>query len=85
WVDNCAMAGEKFEPKLNTLRNFFMKCRNSKLSINPNKTKLFMSQVMFAGAIVSAVRISPDLTKVTAILDLEQPRNALELLGFLGV
>src|SRR3977135_1234759 len=53
WVDDCALAGNIFEEKIRDLRKFFTKCRESRLSINPSKTKLFMSEALFAGVRVS--------------------------------
>ena len=49
FVDDGAMAGDTFSDKLANLQTFFTRCRNEHLSLSPQKTKLFMSEVVFAG------------------------------------
>lgn len=85
WVDDCALWGDEFDEKFSKLRRFFTRCRERKLSLSPSKTNLFMSEALFAGAVVSAAGVAPDLSKVSALLDWEQPKTALELMGFLGL
>ena len=57
FVDNGAMAGDVFEDKLSNLHTFFVRCREESLSLLPQKTKLFMTEVVFAGERVGQMGI----------------------------
>ena len=56
-----------------------------KLSLSPSKLKLFMTEAVFAGAMVGPNGVSPDLTKLMAIVNWPQPEDASHLEGFLGL
>ena len=49
FVDDGAMACNTFADKLANLCIFFTHCREQHLSLSPQKTKLFMTKVVFAG------------------------------------
>ena len=49
FIDDGAMAGDVFEDKLANLRTFFVCCQEESLSLSPQKTKLFMTEVVFSG------------------------------------
>ena len=49
FVDDGAMARDIFEDKFVNLRTFFMRCSEMSLSLSPQKTQLFMAEVIFAG------------------------------------
>jgi hypothetical protein len=44
-----------------------------------------MTEAVFAGAMVGPDGIKPDLTKLTAIIDWEQPKDLNMLESFLGL
>ncbi|RDB30753.1 hypothetical protein Hypma_006000 [Hypsizygus marmoreus] len=50
WMDDICIPGDDFEKKLGHLHKFFERCRTKKLSLAPSKTKLFQTDVLFAGA-----------------------------------
>ncbi|KIJ40352.1 hypothetical protein M422DRAFT_96256, partial [Sphaerobolus stellatus SS14] len=84
-VDDVCLSNDNFEDKIRDLRKFMSRCREKRLSLSPSKTKLFMSEVLFADARLCKDRIKPNLSKISAILDWPEPANALQLLGFLGL
>lgn len=49
FVDDGTMAGDVFKDKLVNLCTFFVHCREESLSLLPQMTKLFMTEVVFAG------------------------------------
>ena len=49
FVDDGAMAGDVFADKLANLCTFLTRCCEQHLSLSPQKTKLFMSEVLFVG------------------------------------
>ncbi|EGN99189.1 hypothetical protein SERLA73DRAFT_25875, partial [Serpula lacrymans var. lacrymans S7.3] len=85
WVDNCVIAGDNFDDKLSTLEKFMQRYRDEKLSLNPGKTLLFMTEAKYAEAIISKDGIQPDRTKIETILDWPKPKTAHNVLGFLGL
>ena len=56
-----------------------------KLSLSVSKTKLFMTEAVFAGATIGPEGIKPDLTKLTAIIDWKQPTDLSALESFLSL
>ena len=54
-------------------------------SLSPSKLKVFMTEAVFAGAQVGPLGVSPDSTKLTAIVDWPVPEDASHLEGFLGL
>ncbi|OAE24794.1 hypothetical protein AXG93_3086s1010 [Marchantia polymorpha subsp. ruderalis] len=62
----------------------FDKCRESPLSLHPEKCFFFMTSGILLGHPVSAERIAVDAEKVKVILALEPPTNLRELWAFLG-
>ena len=61
FVDNGAMAGDVFIDKLANLRTFFLRCCKESLSPSPQKTQLFMSEVVFTGERVGSDGIRANL------------------------
>ena len=85
FVNDGAMAGDIFADKLANLRIFLTRCREQSLSISPQKTKLFMSEVVFAGERVGTEGIRGDLSKLTAVVNWEVPTTIQNLEAFLGL
>ena len=85
FVDDGGMAGEEFKQHITDLRKLLDRIRERKLSLSASKTELFMTEAVFAGATVGPDGIKPDLTKLTAIVDWEQPEDLNALESFLGL
>lgn len=85
FVDDGAMAGDVFKDKLSNLRTFFIRCREESLSLSPQKTKLFMTEVVFAGERVGQMGIRGDLAKLTAVVNWPTPTTIQNLEAFLGL
>lgn len=85
FVDDGAMAGDVFDEKLVNLRTFFTRCREESLSLSPQKTKLFMTEVVFAGERVGQMGIRGDLAKLTAVVNWPTPTTIQNLEAFLGL
>ena len=79
------MAGDIFSNKLANLQTFFARCRNEHLSLSPQKTKLFMSEVVFTGEQVGSEGIKADLSKLTAVVNWQTPATIQNLGSFLGL
>lgn len=85
FVDDGGMAGDDFETKFQNLNTFFQRCRETGLSLSAQKTKLFMSEVVFAGDRVGKEGVRGDPAKLTAVVDWQRPRNIQNLGHFLGL
>ena len=53
--------------------------------LSASKTKLLMTKVVFVGATVEPDGIKPDLTKLTTVIDWQQPTDLSNLEYFLGL
>jgi hypothetical protein len=84
-MDDICLPGDDFTIKLQNLRKFFTRCRNRGLSLSPTKTKLFFTDVLFAGAMVGPEGIKPNLDKVAAVANWPIPNDVQDLMGFLGL
>jgi hypothetical protein len=85
WMDDICMPGDVFETKMDNLTKFFKRCRDRKLSLSPSKTKLFFTDVLFAGAMVGPNGLKPNLDKVGAVVNWPAPETVSDLMGFLGL
>jgi len=85
WMDDICLPGDDFYVKMANLRRFFIRCRDQGLSLSPSKTKLFFTDVLFAGAMVGPNGIKPNLDKVAAVANWPVPQDVQELMRFLGL
>ena len=68
-ADDFGTAEDNLKQKMNNLHTVFQRVHECQLSLSPQKTKLFMTEVLFAGKRVGQLRIRPDLVKTTAIVN----------------
>ncbi|KAH7919813.1 hypothetical protein BV22DRAFT_1022350, partial [Leucogyrophana mollusca] len=85
FVDDTGMAGDDFDEKLNRPCKFMERVREKRLSLSPQKTKLFMTEAVFAGARVGREGVRPDLAKLSAVADWAVPQTLHNLMQFLGL
>ena len=85
FVDDGGMASNSFEEGITKLRTLLDRVRREKMSLSPSKLKVFMTEAVFAGAQVGPQGVSPDSTKLTAIVNWPVPEDASHLEGFLGL
>ena len=69
FTDDGGIAGDDFNEKMKILRTVLERVRKEDLSLLPQKTSLFMSEVVFVGKHVGQQGIRPDLTKLTAVVN----------------
>jgi hypothetical protein len=85
FVDDGGTAADDFEDGMAKLVCLLDRVRERSLSLSAKKTKLFMSHAVFAGGMVGPEGVTPDLSKLTAIVNFPQPEDGLQLTSFLGI
>jgi hypothetical protein len=84
-VDDGGMAGDDFDIMIDRTRRFFMRVRETSLSLSAKKSEFFMTEIIFAGSRVGPDGVQPDAAKLTAVVDWRQPPDLLNLSRFLGL
>jgi hypothetical protein len=79
FTDDGGIAGDDFNEKMTTLRTVLEWIRKEDLSLSPQKTSLFMNEVVFVGECVGRQGIRVDLTKLTAVVNWPVPQDLLNL------
>lgn len=85
FVDNGGSASDSFDEGLVKLRKILERVRREGLSLSPSKMRLFMTEAVFAGATVGPKGVSPNVTKLTTVVQWPIPKDASHLEGFLGL
>lgn len=85
FIDDGGMASDDFSQHITDLHTLLNQVCNRKLSLSASKTELFMTKVVFTGATVRPDGIKPNLTKLTTVIDWQQPTNLSSLKCFLGL
>jgi hypothetical protein len=85
FVDDGSSASDTFEEGAKNLCRLLEHVHLEKLSLSPSQLQLFMTEAVFAGAMVRPSGVSPDLSKLTVIINWSQPQDASHLEGFLGL
>jgi hypothetical protein len=67
-MDDVCLPGDDFDTKMKNPRKFFTHCREKALSLLPTKTKLFFTEVLFAGAMVGPSGIKLNLDNVATVV-----------------
>ena len=83
WMDDICLPGDNFGTKMDNLWKFFTCCREKLLSLSPSKSKLFFTDVLFAGAMIGPSGIKPNLDKVASVVNWPEPKDIQDLMAFL--
>jgi len=85
FVDDGGSAADSFEEGIAKLRCILERVRKEKLSLSPGKLQIFMTEAVFVGARIGPGGVSPDSSKLTAVVNWRIPEDASHLEGFLGL
>ena len=85
FVDDGGSAADSFEEGMAKLCRILEHVRREQLSLSPSKFQVFMTEAVFAGARVGPGGVSPDSSKLTAVVNWKIPEDASHLEGFLGL
>jgi len=85
FVDDGGSAADSFKEGMAKLRRILEHVHRERLSLSPGKLQVFMTEAVFVGAHVGPGGVSPDSSKLTAVVDWKIPEDASHLEGFLGL
>ena len=85
YLDDIIVYSKTFEEHLENLRVVFERLKEANLKLNSKKCNLLCRKVAFFGHEVSEVGIATDSSKVKAVQEWPQPKNATEVRQFVGL
>ena len=85
YIDDAIIYSDTWEEHLSTIRQFYDRLSDAKLTINLSKSEFACATVTFLGHVVGQGQIKPVDSKVCAINDFPRPENKKQLMRFLGM
>lgn len=85
FVDDGRLATDSFEEGMAKLHKILEHVCSEHLSLSPSKLQVFMMEAVFAGACIGPGGVSPDSSKLPAVVNWKIPEDASHLEGFLGL
>jgi len=85
FVDDGGSAADSFNKGMAKLRRILEHICREQLSLSPSKLQVFMTEAVFAGACVGPGGVSPDSSKLTAVMNWKILEDMSHLEGFLGL
>lgn len=85
YIDDIVCYGKTLKESIENLESVFKRLRDHKLLLNAGKCSLLHASVTYLGHIISREGVSPDPSKVEAVMNFPTPKNIKELKGFLGL
>lgn len=85
YIDDVIIYCETWEKHRETIREFFRKLSEAKLTIDLSKTEFGQAQVTYLGHVVGRGQVQPVNAKVEAIIKFPRPENKKQLMRFLGM
>ena len=83
YIDDAIIYSDTLEEHLSTIRQFYDRLSDAKLTINLSKSEFACATVTFLGHVVGQGQIKPVDSKVCAINDFPRPENKKQLRRFL--
>lgn len=84
WMDDFFCSSDDFNTMLAQLEAILKRAVEFKVRFSPKKTKLFVSNAVVGGQLLTPDGMKPDPAKVEAITSWPIPKTAHELMAFLG-
>ena len=85
YIDDAIIFSEEWERHLQTIRNFFDRLSEAKLTVNLTKSEFCHANLTFLGHLVGQGLVKPVEAKVEAISDFPVPSGKRQLMSFLGM
>ena len=85
YIDDAIIYSDTWEEHLSTIRQFYDRLSDAKLTINLSKSEFACATVTHLGHVVGQGQIKPVDSKVCAINDFPRPENKKQLMRFLSM
>ena len=85
YIDDAIIFSEEWQQHLQTIRTFFDRLSDAKLTVNLAKSEFCHANLTFLGHIVGQGQVKPVEAKVEAISDFPVPTSKRQLMRFLGM
>ena len=85
YIEDAIIFSKEWERHLQTIRNFFDRLSDAKLTVNLTKSKFCHANLTFLGHLVGQGQVLPVEAKVEAISDFPIPSGKRQLMHFLGM
>ena len=85
YVDDVIVMARSVEEMAERLEEILGRFRKANLKLKPTKCRLFQTRVLFLGHCVDETGISPDVSKIQAVLDWPVPRTLTEVRAFVAL
>ena len=85
YIDDAIIFSKEWERHLQTIRNFFDRLSEAKLTVNLTKSEFCHASLTFLGHLVGQGLVKPAEAKVEAISDFPVPSGNRQLMRFLGM
>ena len=85
YMDDIIVFGKSWEEYIENLRKVLERLRKYKLTANPKKTKLGLSQVEYVGHTIDSTGMSFEPKRIQEVVDFPKPTTLGELKSFLGL
>lgn len=84
YLDDIVVYSKNFNEHNQRLQNLFSCLRKNGLTLQPDKCKFFMKEVIYLGHIINGKGIQPDPSKLRALTEMPTPKNQQGVRKFLG-
>lgn len=85
FFDDILVKGKSFDELLAHLERAFQRLRAAKLTLNPEKCRFGLTEIVFMGFLIRDGQIMPTEDKIAAIKEFPRPKTATHVRQFLGL
>lgn len=85
YLDDIITTGRTETEFVHNLRQIFQRFREKRITINPHKCRLGLSEAQFVGHVINEEGISFTREKKDSVLDFPKPKSSKQLKSFLGM
>ena len=85
YIDDVIIYSDTWEDHLKTIRKFFERLSEAKLTVNLAKSEFARAHVTYLGHVVGQGQVKPVDAKINAIADFPRPESKKQLMRFLGM
>lgn len=85
YLDDVIVFGKTDDEFISNLRQVFLRFRERRITVNPDKTRLGLPQVEYVGHLIDGTGMSFTRDRINTVVNLKKPQLAKELKTFIGL